>query len=397
MPTDYNHSKRILLHEVTLKNLLSFGPDTEPLRLKPLNVLIGPNGSGKSNLIEAVSLLRAAPTHLAAPVRDGGGIRDWLWRGKENAEATVEVIVENPLKEGVPIRHKIVFSESVQKFILVDERIENERPVGRANEPFFFYKYNNGYPYLSIKGENRQLQHEEVEPDESILSQRKDPEQYPEITYLGKQYGRIRIYREWSFGRYTPPRQPQKADQPNDQLSETFENLGLVLNRLRGDYKIKIKILENLQQLYQGIEDYDVLIQGGTVQVFFHENRFQIPATRLSDGTLRYLCLLAILCNPEPPPVVCIEEPELGLHPDILPSLARLLKDAASRTQLFVTTHSDILVDELSDDPESVIVCEKIEGKTTMKRLQSKDLEKWLEKYRLGQLWMRGEIGGTRW
>jgi predicted ATPase len=387
----------VFLHNITLKNLLSFGPDTEPLELKSLNVLIGPNGSGKSNLIEAISLLRAAPTHLAAPVRDGGGVRDWLWKGNSRVHATLQVVVENHLKRGVPIRHEIVFSESAQKFILIDERIENANPLRGETQPFFFYKYDNGYPWLSVNREKRQLQHEEVEPDKSILSQRKDPEQYPEITHLGKQYGRIRIYREWSFGRYTVPRQPQKADQPNDQLSETFENFGVVLNRLRGDYKTKTKILENLQQLYMGIEDYDVSIEGGTVQVFFHENGFKIPATRLSDGTLRYLCLLAILCNPDPPPVVCIEEPELGLHPDILPSLARLLKDAANRTQLFVTTHSDILVDELTENPESVVVCEKIEGRTITKRLQSKDLEKWLQKYRLGQLWMQGEIGGTRW
>jgi len=78
---------------------------------------------------------------------------------------------------------------------------------------------------------------------------------------------------------------------------------------------------------------------------------------RLSDGTLRYLCLLTILCHPAPPPLICIEEPELGLHPDILPEVAKMLVDAASRTQLIVTTHSDILVDCLSDHPEAIVVC----------------------------------------
>ena len=167
--------------------------------------------------------------------------------------------------------------------------------------------------------------------DESILSQRKDPDQYPEITYLGQVYARIRQYREWSFGRYTVPRQPQKADQPNDFLEPDCGNLGLVLNRLRRDASVKHNILQNLQQLYGGIEDYDVSIEGGTVQVFFHESGFTIPATRLSDGTLRYFCLLTILCHPSPPPLVCIEEPELGLHPDIMPTLARLLKTGIRR------------------------------------------------------------------
>src|SRR4030042_5600050 len=99
------------------------------------------------------------------------------------------------------------------------------------------------------------------------------------------------------------------------------------------------------------------------------EGEYKIPATRLSDGTLRYLCLLSILCHPNPPPLVCIEEPELGLHPDVLPNLALLMLSASERCQLIVTTHSDILVDALTEIPESVIVCEKQGGSTRMQRL----------------------------
>jgi predicted ATPase len=139
------------------------------------------------------------------------------------------------------------------------------------------------------------------------------------------------------------------------------------------------------------------LINGGTVQVFFTEDDFVIPATRLSDGTLRYLCLLAILCDPEPPPLICIEEPELGLHPDILPKVADLLRSASRRTQLIVTTHSDILVDAMTETPEAVVVCSKQQGQTIMERLKPDDLREWLKKYRLGQLWTKGEIGGNRW
>ena len=122
-----------------------------------------------------------------------------------------------------------------------------------------------------------------------------------------------------------------------------------------------------------------------------------MPATRLSDGTLRYLALLAILCHPKPPPLICIEEPELGLHPDILPHLAQVLREASERMQLIVTTHSDILVDALTETPEVIVVCEKHEGATRLKRLDRDELHPWLEKYRLGELWTRGELGGTRW
>jgi predicted ATPase len=388
----------MLIHEITLRNLLSFGPDTPSLPLRSLNVLIGPNGSGKSNLIEALGLLRAAPLHLAAPVRDGGGIRDWLWKGTPGATAAIEVVVDNP-KGKQPLRHVIEFTEVAQKFELVDERIENAEPYpNKPDDVYFYYRFQRGKPVLNIVGEQeRYLQREDVASDESILSQRKDPDQYPEITHLGQVYSRFRLYREWSFGRYTAPRQPQKADQPNEFLEPDGANLGLVLNRLRRELDVKRSLLENLRELYDGIEDYDVSVEGGTVQVFFQESGFAIPATRLSDGTLRYLCLLAILCDPKPPPLVCIEEPELGLHPDILPTIARLLQEASSKTQLVVTTHSDILVDQFSETPESVVVCEKSEGQTTMKRLDGSKLSRWLEKYRLGALWTKGEIGGARW
>jgi predicted ATPase len=173
--------------------------------------------------------------------------------------------------------------------------------------------------------------------------------------------------------------------------------LGLFLNRLRGNPKAKNALLTALRDLYDGLDDFDVSAEGGTVQVFFAEGDFTIPATRLSDGTLRYLCLLAILCDPEPPPLICIEEPELGLHPDILPKLAELMIAMSERTQLIVTTHSDILVDALTEQPESVLVCEKHNGQSTIQRLDAQKLKNWLEKYRLGELWTRGELGGTRW
>jgi predicted ATPase len=95
--------------------------------------------------------------------------------------------------------------------------------------------------------------------------------------------------------------------------------------------------------------------------------------------------------------LVCLEEPELGLHPDLIGKLADLLIDASHRMQLIVTTHSDILVDGLTKVPEAVVVCEKHGGSTTMTRRTSGDLAIWLKDYGLGQLWLRGEIGGNRW
>ena len=95
--------------------------------------------------------------------------------------------------------------------------------------------------------------------------------------------------------------------------------------------------------------------------------------------------------------MIVIEEPELGLHPDLLPTLSDLLLAASERSQLIVTTHSDVLVDALTETPESIVVCEKHDGQTEMRRLDEAGLAKWLENYRLGELWTSGELGGNRW
>ena len=387
-----------LIQRLRLSNLLSFGPDAEEVELRPLNVLIGPNGSGKSNLIEAISLFKAAPQDLVEPIREGGGIGAWIWKGEAASQtAQIEAIIENP-NGNQALRYALTFAQAGQRFELSDERIENEQAYPDQENPYFYFGYRNGQPYLNQKGiGQRQLLREDVNPEQSILSQRRDPDSYPEITYLGDALRKIRLYREWSFGRSTPPRLPQPADLPNDFLAEDGGNLGLVLNLLRTKPGVKKKLLEALRELNEAIDDFDTLIQGGTVQLFMQEGNISIPATRLSDGTLRYLCLLAIVCHPNPPPLVCIEEPELGLHPDILPSLAKLLLEASERCQLIVTTHSEVLVDALTDSPESILVCEKPKDRTEMRRLERKDLAAWLERYRLGELWRSGELGGNRW
>ncbi len=329
-------------------------------------------------------------------MRQGGGVQEWIWKGAPRSTASVTAVVAG-LGGQQSLRHLIKFEAEKQTFSLADEQIENEYADSGNDHPYFFYKYQEGKPVVNQNGNQRGLRRETVEVNQSILAQRKDPDQYPEITHLGQQYSGVRAYREWSFGRNTIFRIPQSVDVRNDRLEEDFSNLGLFLNRLRRSPGAKKEILRHLQDLYEGVDDFDVSLDGGTVQVFFTEQNFTIPATRLSDGTLRYLCLLALLCDPSPPPLICIEEPELGLHPDVLPKIADLLVEASHRTQLIVTTHSDILVDAMTERPEAVIVCEKHEGQTQMRRLSSDDLSAWIEKYRLGELWMRGDLGGTRW
>jgi predicted ATPase len=389
------------VQRIELNNLLSFGPNDNGLDLLPLNVLIGPNGSGKSNFIEAIALMRAAPRDYRDVVRRGGGVREWLWKGAPEASGHMAWVVTNPVGSQ-PLRHDLAFQAVGQNFSLVQESVQSSQNNDRQESPEVFYHYAQGQPMIRVQVGSgaiyRNIDPGSLDLDRSILAQRSDPDSYPAFASLASNYERIRIYREWTFGRKAIFREPQRADLANDVLAEDFANLGLYLNRLKTRHPASARdILAGLRDLYDRLTEFNVLVEGGTVQVFFTEGEFVIPATRLSDGTLRYLCLLAILCDPNPPPLICIEEPELGLHPDVLPKLADHLLAASRRTQLIITTHSDILVDALSEQPESVVVCEKHQGATSMTRLAADELQAWLEKYRLGELWISGELGGTRW
>jgi predicted ATPase len=171
----------------------------------------------------------------------------------------------------------------------------------------------------------------------------------------------------------------------------------MVLSDLLSRPTTKERLLDGLKRFNENFEDIRPEVISGYVETRFHERGLSasISSTRLSDGTLRYLCLLAILCHPTPPPLVCIEDPELGLHPSVIPFLAEMMIDAAERTQLMVTTHSEMLVHSLGQQPEAIVVCEKDVHGTHLRRLDPEQLKPWMEKYTLDELWSMGEIGGN--
>ncbi|RJP19355.1 MAG: chromosome segregation protein SMC [Candidatus Omnitrophota bacterium] len=396
------------IRTLKIRNLLSFGVEDQTIGLESLNVLIGPNASGKSNLIESLILLKEAPKDILLPIREGGGIGDWLWKGQDSSPiAEINVTVDFP-EGNVPLRYVLKFTMVGQRMEIEDEIIENEQPFYNESEAYFYFRYRWGIPYLNVReklsapvGEGtgrveRKLKKEALDLRQSVLSQRKDPDQYPELTYLSHNFSKFKFYRNWIIGRYTPARLPQNIDNPEDFLLEDASNLGLVLNDLYHQ-GFREPLLDHLRTFFPAIDDISTRIHGGTIQIFLHEkgSRNPIPATRLSDGTIRFLCLLTILCHPSPPPLICIEEPEMGLHPDALPIIAELLVEASHRTQLVVTTHSDSLISALTHVPECILVCEKELTGTTLRRLEKDALQKWLETYSLGALWRMGEIGGN--
>jgi predicted ATPase len=392
-----------LIRRLTLRNFLSYGPEGVSVDLLSLNVLIGPNGSGKSNLLEALAILRATAKDLQGAIREGGGIDEYIWKGAGvPVSAILDVLVNDPrpfLSDH--IQYRIELARNKTRLDVASEGILSVTGVEAAGLVVFpAFQYRNGAGVLRSPVDEAPLNitHEDLKAGQSILSQRRDPERYREITFLADHFASIALFREWNFGARTPARLPQPTDLPTDFLLPDASNLGLMLHELSQTSAMREELIDYLRRFYEHARFISTRIQGGPLQLYIEEEGGRlIPASRLSDGTLRYLCLLAILLHPDPPPVIGIEEPELGLHPDILPTVADLLRKASERTQLFVTTHSDALISALSDVPESVLVCERMPAGTVMERLEPQKLSSWLDEYRLGEIWRMGQLGGNRW
>jgi predicted ATPase len=171
--------------------------------------------------------------------------------------------------------------------------------------------------------------------------------------------------------------------------------MALVISNIRR--QIKPQLMEALAEFFDGTVDLQTDVENGAVQLYLEQGGHFTPASRLSDGTLRYLALLSILLHPNPRQIVVIEEPELGLHPDVLLYVGKLIKQASKRMQIIITTHSQILLDSFTESPEDIVVCRKAHGATSFQRLSRESLSDWLVDHSLGELWNKGEIGGNRW
>jgi predicted ATPase len=400
-------------------NLLSFGPETPEIELRPLNILIGPNGSGKSNFIEIIRLLHYLPDKDPwTVVLETGGVSEWIWKGKSsgNSNPTLRAsfYLEDPTAgHSASAPRKIGMSIGLERFG-PSFRVSSES-LGTLGEE---WERNQLYSWFERNGTLGEIHQRsgrsdggpirfDLHPDRSLLSQLSSPHlqaygvgnALPELYEAAEYLQKFDFHQDWEFGTDLSARDPVAVGQQTERLDEGGYNLAQMLAYFRDyDRLVYSRIQELMKQFYEPFESLEVRLIGTHLQVALQESDgFSTPAYRLSDGTLRWLALLAVLLNPTPAPLTCIDEPELGLHPDIIPTLADLLRDASKRTQLILTTHSQSLVECFSDDPEAVCVCEKVDGATRIQRLDKERLRVWLEDYSLGQLWASGEIGGNRW
>jgi predicted ATPase len=177
-----------------------------------------------------------------------------------------------------------------------------------------------------------------------------------------------------------------------------MDDLALALNGLEKTAAHE-KIRDRLHELKETYLDYVTRILFGRVGLELVEKPFELPlpAKRLSDGTLRFLALAAILLQPNPPSLVCLEEPELGMHPDMIRMVAEMIVDASATRQLIVTTHSEHLLTALQDDFDALFAFDAGSSGSIVRRFSREEYRDWREEHTLGELWTSGELGGNRW
>jgi predicted ATPase len=340
-----------------------------------------------------------APLEIQESFKDSG-FEEWLYKStpEQLTYASMEVttnLPETPRK----ILHRLRLVTQPNSRVALEEVISSGE---EQEEPYFIGSYRTGAT-LNVAGtgkrrRSRNLSAAEYNPFASILSQIRDVGQYPEITRLAGLYARIRIYSEWTFGRNSSLRKATPTNRTTTMLSEAMDDLPLALNGLEQTAAHDvIRLL--LHELKESYVDYITRILFGNVGLELIELPLKspLPAMRLSDGTLRFLALAAILSQPQPPPLICLEEPELGMHPDMIRMVAKMIIDAAERTQLIVTTHSEHLLTALQNDFDALFAFDAGQDGSIVRRFSQKEYEQWRQEHTLGELWSSGELGGNRW
>jgi predicted ATPase len=177
------------------------------------------------------------------------------------------------------------------------------------------------------------------------------------------------------------------------------QNLVPVLHTLYTGSRDFKKTLDEAMRAAFG-PDYEELVfppaadQRVQLRVRWRSLRTEQSMADLSDGTIRFLLLCAILASPDPGALVAIDEPETGLHPSMLPVVAELAADAADRTQVVFTTHSPQLLDAFTGEPPTTTVTRWVDGETRLSVIDGEELRRWLAEYSLGALFRSGELEG---
>lgn len=321
------------------------------MELGPLNVLTGPNGCGKSNLYRAVYLLhQATQGGLARALAEEGGMPSVLWAGERKRSETRRLQLgvhltgglAYELVAGLPEPNELPLE---QGFFLHDPVLKEESV--RFEGAVLLDRGKSGVTLSDDRGKRASLPLT-LTRSESVLTQIAEPHRYPYLLGLRETLQRWRFYHQFRTDDTAPLRQPQVGTF-TPALAHDGHDLAAALATILtlGDAP---RLLLTVARALNGAE-LRVVMEGELaryrVQLQTPGLRRPLEATELSDGTLRFLCLVAALLSPRLPPLLALNEPETSLHPDLIVPLAELIVEAASRSQLWIVTHSTKLAETI--------------------------------------------------
>jgi predicted ATPase len=333
------------------------------LELRDLNVLIGANGAGKSNFVRALGMFgQIASRRLGYYVGQSGGASALLNRAEPDEGIVLAV-------DAPPHHYRAhLVPSSEDRLIFAEERWGSDPIELGHNETHLFRLIDDG------------------PPDEGVR----------------RMVDLLRGCQVYQF-HDTGPRAPLKRFVPTaDNLALRYDggNLAAVLARFHGSSRAPEsaayrRIVGAVQSVAPFFDDFVLETEGtDAIRLRWRErpSGAVFSAAQMSDGTLRFVCLATLLLAPELPRLLILDEPELGLHPLGIAILADLLRQAATRSQVIAATQSVTLINQL--DLEDIVVVERSEQGTILRRPDPERLAGWLDDYSLGELWEKNIIGG---
>lgn len=370
-----------MITKLTISNYKSLGPDVV-MPLGPLSILVGPNGSGKSNALDALSFVRDAVLRgLPVAVTDRGGINS-IRRRSHGHPYNVSVALEVALANGTAKYAFEITGDKIEEY-----RVKSESAlVNVGGKPHNFSR--SGEQWSGASGYAPRRDREALELTALAGDARFKP--------LADFFGGMCVYSIFP-DRLRPP-QNFDATRP---MKSHGENWVSALRELLKHEDDKKELIAGLKKLTGDIENVvvkrvsDYLVAQFLQQVQQETNRRKkwFEAGQQSDGTLRVAGLLTALLQQPAVPLIGVEEPELTVHPGVLPMLYEYLKQASKTSQVVITTHSPIVLDVADAKEDGIFVAERRDGKTSIQRVSEEQLKPVRDGLlTLGELYLCGDL-----
>jgi predicted ATPase len=388
--------------QITLKNFRAFR-DVEMRDIPRFAVLVGANGTGKSTLFQVFGFLRdAMTTNVTTAMAKLGGSRGIDEVRSRGCKGDIEIELKfRPEPSGRLVTYTLCVGEENGRPIVNREVLKYRR--GSKGQPWHYLDFSNGRGTavtneIEEVEEESQLNREEQvlkSPDLLAIKGLAQFERFPAVITLGNLIERWHIS-DFHISRARPEQEAGYAE----HLSREGENLSLVIEYLHNRHQAVFdRIIEKLKSRVPGISKVDSKqTEEGRILLKFQDGAFEDPflARYVSDGTIKMLAYLTLLYDPEPHPLLCVEEPENQLYPSLLLELAEEFREYSRRGgQVFVSSHSPDFLNGIELD--EVFWLQKVDGYTQIKRARDdKQIAAYMaEGDKMGYLWKQGFFEGA--